>query len=71
MKKIIPAVAVLMLLLTGCAVTPEGGTKVDGYGGDASLLSNTVTLNDGRTVECVTLVGSYKAGLTCDWEGSR
>lgn len=62
----------LALLVAGCSDsgTPrsDGGVTVSNAGGGAVLYYVRVPDNDGRTVHCVAMVGSYKAGLSCDWD---
>lgn len=58
--------ALALTALVGCA---PGGVS-NGWG-SADLEPVTVTLNDGRAVTCVALIGYSKGGLSCDWEGAK
>lgn len=61
-QKVIAAAAIMLALaLTGCA---NQGMTGSGNG----INTFTVTLSDGRTVECVSISAG---GVDCDWEGSR
>ncbi|WGH21379.1 hypothetical protein SEA_EMOTION_30 [Arthrobacter phage Emotion] len=44
---------------------------VSNSAGEGSLYEVPVTLSDGRKVICVTFVGHYKGGVSCDWEGAK
>ncbi len=52
--------------LVGC--TPSGAEQ--NRSAD-SLRQESITLQDGRTVQCVIYASGYKGGLSCDWEGAR
>ena len=77
MKKILRVSAVLLIgltALTGCVGSPvsDGTVPVEGdEGAGTTLQVTTVTTPRGDTVECVVLTGYRKAGLSCDWEGSK
>ncbi|WP_036321742.1 hypothetical protein [Microbacterium sp. B24] len=57
---------VLAATLAGCAATgAEQGASTD------ALRQESITLQDGRTVQCVVYSAPYKGGLSCDWVGAR
>lgn len=66
-KKFLAAMFVSALTLTGCA---SGNTSAE-TGESTSLYERRITLNDGRTLTCVTYSGYQKGGLSCDWDGAR
>ena len=61
------SILLAVLLLAGCERQPKtndyGGVQVYGAGGAAT--ASSITMPDGT--RCVALVGTYKAGLSCDW----
>lgn len=60
-KMMAAAVIAAALALTGCG---NAGVTNSGNG----INTFTVTLSDGRQVECV---GLSSGGVDCDWEGSK
>lgn len=59
--------ALLATALVGCS----GDKDVSNGEGSANLKPVTVKLDDGRSVDCVALIGYKKGGLSCDWESAR
>ncbi|MBF6671580.1 hypothetical protein [Glutamicibacter sp. FBE19] len=67
MKRLIPALAIIGLALTGCA---SGNTDAD-TGEQSSLYERNIVLEDGREVTCIVYAIGYKGGLSCDWDKAR
>ena len=67
MKRIIPALAGIALLLVGCS---SGATDADT--GDASpLYERHINLQDGREVTCIVYAAPSKGGVSCDWDKAK
>lgn len=64
----IVVVAILMLLLGGCASVTSDQTEPDGLTG---IRVGYVELPDGRTVLCVSNKQYNAGGLSCDWGGAK
>lgn len=74
MKRIFTACAAV-LLLAGCSGnistdTTDTGILVTGGGSNGSI-SVVAVPNGDSEVTCAVLIGAYKGGISCDWEGSR
>lgn len=72
--KIMTAIAAAILAVTLSAMLAGCGAGADADGpymtcsGSASPKACTVTMDDGRRVQCVVLDGSaYRSGISCDW----
>jgi len=53
--------------LGGCSPTQQrNGDSIEVSAGGAAATVQVVTLADGT--RCATLIGSYKAAISCDWE---
>lgn len=60
------ALSVLLAALAGCATDgSELSRSTD------TLRQESITLDDGRTVQCVIYSAGYKGGLSCDWDSAR
>lgn len=64
--------------LSGCtASAATEGTEAEERPGftrvtfQSTLTEQQIELDDGRVVTCVLYDGAHRAGLSCDWEGSR
>lgn len=66
-KKLLAAMFVSTLALTGCA---SGNTSAE-TDESTRLYERRITLNDGRTLTCVTYSKYNQGGLSCDWNGAR
>lgn len=66
-KKLLAAMFVSTLILTGCA---SGNTSAE-TGESTSLYERHITLNDGRTLTCVTYSKYNQGGLSCDWNNTK
>lgn len=63
MRKIIIAAAASAMLLTGCGEAMQSLSANDAF---------SITLSDGRTVECVQVTGhSGSVAVTCDFDSAR
>jgi hypothetical protein len=88
MKKVmVGAALVAALALAGCASqksdfseetpVPEAPSTVRQNANDSAFRENIITLNDGRTLICVTWSEydswneTKASGLDCNWEGAR
>ena len=67
MKRIIPALAIVAIALTGCS---SGNTDAD-TGEQSPLYERHINLRDGREVTCIVYAGPFKGGLSCDWDNAR
>lgn len=67
MKRLIPALAIMAVALTGC---DSGATSVD-TGEPTTLYERHITLEDGREVTCIIHSRSYQGGVSCDWDNAR
>lgn len=67
MKKLIAALFIGALTLASCA---SGNASAD-TGKSTDLYESAITLNDGRTVTCITFWGYNKGGVSCDWDGTK
>ena len=65
MKRIIPALAIAGLLLTGC-VSGNANTSDEGR-----LHEDSITLKDGREITCVNYSSYNQGGLSCDWNNAK
>ena len=60
------SIALVAAALVGCSAGgSEQGASTD------KLRQESITLEDGRTVQCVIYASGYKGGLSCDWEGAQ
>ena len=69
MIKKLAIAAVALLALAGCS--GEGMGDIGNDGGAGSAIPHRVTLDDGRTVQCVVFVGYNKGAISCDWEAAK
>lgn len=75
MKRIIPALAIVAIALTGCSSGDNGTESVERN--TVPAISNPDTavfdhaLPDGRTVTCIWAKGYKSGGLSCDWDGAK
>lgn len=53
-------------LLAGCST----GTPNEVSSSDRNVSEIVETLHDGREVTCLLFEGSYKGGISSDWEGA-
>jgi len=67
MKRLIPAFAIIRLLVAGCA---SGAANVE-TGEPTTLYERYIILKDGREVTCIVHSRSYQGGLSCDWDKAR
>lgn len=67
MKRLIPALAIIGLALTGCA---SGNTDAD-TGEQSSLYERHIILKDGREITCIVYAAPHKGGVSCDWDKAR
>ena len=65
MKRIIPTLAIVGLLLTGC-VSGNANTN-----NDVLLHEVSITLKDGREITCVKYSAHNQGGLSCDWNDAK
>lgn len=66
MRKKILVLGAGVLLLAGCGT--NAGDPENHYG---NFRTGAVTLDDGRTVECVTWKAFEAGGMSCDWANAR
>lgn len=74
MRRLLPALAALTLLLTGCA--NESASDLDAsiptwrVGSEGELKRVIIQKQDGDPLECVVYVDhGYRGGLSCNWQG--
>lgn len=67
MKRLISALAIIGLALTGCA----SGNADSNTGESTPLYERHITLQDGREVTCINYAAGYKGGLSCDWGNAK
>ena len=66
-KRIIPALAIVALILTGC---DTGDKRV--YNEDATKLHEEhVKLKDGSEITCIKYSSYNQGGLSCDWNNAK
>jgi len=72
MKRRLAALAIAVLALTGCGAQPSTGTTRQSNEHAEDISIQTVTLPDGKTVDCI-VFSDYKrgGGLECDWDRRR
>ena len=64
MKKIITALVLCLISLTGCA--GSGSTAPDPKVSTGSFKTTIVNV-DGRDIPCITWKQGYAGGISCDW----
>ncbi len=68
MKRLLAMTALAVVLLTAGCTTTEGQEQDRTTD---TLRQESITLDDGRTVQCVIYASGYKGGVSCDWESAR
>lgn len=75
MKKMILGVLLCLTALTATACGSEGGTGFESWNTVSSveypLMTDTVTTEDGRTVQCVYMFSSLGVAISCDWGNAQ
>ena len=61
-KKLITALVLCLISLTGCAESPTKDPKVS-----TGSFKTTIVNVDGRDIPCITWQLGYSGGISCDW----
>lgn len=61
-KKLITALVLCLISLTGCSEYPAKDPKVS-----TGSFKTTIVNVDGRDIPCITWKQGYAGGISCDW----